>query len=50
MSELTDMFDEDANHAEGTYAAFQRSESRYGRRHHDHVDRWSRYEGKQDRI
>lgn len=42
MSELTDMFDEDADHAEGTNSAWVRSTARYGRRHHD-TDRCVRH-------
>jgi hypothetical protein len=42
MSDVWSMFDEDADHAEGTYAAYARSTARYGRRHHD-TDRWTRH-------
>lgn len=45
---MTDEYDEDA-HMAGPYSAWSRSESRYGRRHHDHpADRWARWENRQD--
>lgn len=47
MSDRFESLDE-GHHTEGTYAAWTRSNSRYGRRHHDHEDRWTRYEPRQD--
>lgn len=47
MSDRFGAFDEDAYMA-GEYAAWTRSESRHGRRHHDHDNRWTRYEPRQD--
>lgn len=43
MSDRFGAFDDDDIHTAGQYAAYARSTSRYGRRHHDQDDRWSRY-------
>ena len=47
MPNQGDPFDDD-HHTEGAYAAYTRSTSRYGRRHHDQDNRWARFEHRQD--
>jgi hypothetical protein len=36
---------DDAAHTDGMWAAYSRASSRYGRRHHDHDDRWQKHTG-----